>query len=437
MLRCCWVVALSLLLTLANCAQAGLYYSGEPMAELPSQWRGFLLDQQTLRMIGAKPKPGDAAHPLREQYTQKADELEQVLKKRPLTGDELADLGAIYLRLGEVTRALGVLRSAHEDYPKHFHIAANLGTAWQLQGNLGQSALALKEAVSLAPGKMLQAEEYHLKLVELRLKEPKQNQNLDNLFGVKYVGPDGKYVPGKIAEAEKKKLPARAVAVLQQLCLWLPADGRLLWQLAEIANAHGDVKTAAGMMDGCVVQFGLKHKDLRDHREILKLEADKIAKKGSPGQQDHETHVGGILALSKRPLLSKLNQATLPPISATGLNKLPWVLLSETSMDAKLRPSFPKYLQELNGKTITLNGFMQPFKDDLEVGSFMLIEYPVGCWFCEMPELTGIVLIEMPKGKTATYTRDLVRITGQLILNYTDPEEFLFTVRNVKVSGLD
>lgn len=436
MFRLHTVVGFCLLLALPAFCQAGLYYSGEPMAELPSQWRGYLLDQQTLRMIAAKPKPGDPVHPVREQYLQKAEELEKTKKSRALTADELADLGAIYVRLGEVSKALPVLRNAYAQYPNHFHIAANLGTAWQLQGDFQQAALALKHAVELAPGKSQTAEQYHLKLVQLRLKEGKGSQGLDDLFGVRFVGDEGKYQPGKIADKEKKKFPSKAVAIMQQLCLWLPGDARLLWQLGEIANAHGDVKIAAGMMDGCVIQFGLKHKELRDHRLTLRDAVDKMPKTAA-GMGDHQTHVGGILAMSKRPLMSKLNQAALPPVSASGINKLPWMLLGETQIDKKFRPTFANYLKDLNGHQVTLTGFMQPFKDDLDVASFMLIEYPVGCWFCEMPEVTGIILIEMPKGKTATYSRELIRVTGQLMLNYTDPEEFLYTIRNAQVGSVN
>ena len=69
-------------------------------------------------------------------------------------------------------------------------------------------------------------EEYHLKLVRLRLKERGRADVLDDLFGVKYAGE-----PGEMAEVERKKLPDNAVAVVEQLALWLPADGRLLWQL--------------------------------------------------------------------------------------------------------------------------------------------------------------------------------------------------------------
>ena len=80
-----------------------------------------------------------------------------------------------------------------------------------------------------------------------------------------------------------------------------------------------------------------------------------------------------------------------------------------------------------------LSGFMQPLSEDAEAGAFLLIEYPVGCWYCEMPEPTGIVLVELPDGKTCNFTRDQVRVTGKLVLNATDPENFLYTLRQAKV----
>jgi hypothetical protein len=80
---------------------------------------------------------------------------------------------------------------------------------------------------------------------------------------------------------------------------------------------------------------------------------------------------------------------------------------------------------------------MQPLGQELEMGALLLIEYPVGCWYCEMPEITGIVLVELPEGKTATYTRGPVEINGQLKLNSSDPENFLYTISQAKVRKLD
>jgi len=134
-----FVSVLLALLALSASARAGLYYSGEPMAELPSQWRGFLLDQRMLRTLAVKPANG-ATNPEREKYEKAAANLEKAAKDKALTADELADLGAIYIRLGQANKAVDLLRGAQRDHPQHFHIAANLGTAWQMQGDLDQAA---------------------------------------------------------------------------------------------------------------------------------------------------------------------------------------------------------------------------------------------------------------------------------------------------------
>src|SRR5262249_15279939 len=161
---------------------------------------------------------------------------------------------------------LAVLRPAQRANPVHFRLAANLGTAWQASGDLTQAALALAVAVRLAPGKHLAAEQLHLKLVRLRAREKAGTQSLDDLFGVRYVGPSGKYERGTLAAEGSKKLPSTALAATQQLALWLPADGRLLWQLAELAGAHGDVAVSAAILDGCVTEFSLRHDELSAHR---------------------------------------------------------------------------------------------------------------------------------------------------------------------------
>src|SRR6516165_10838929 len=86
------------LLATATGARAGLYYSGEPIAELPSQWRGFLLDQRTLRNLAVKPTAKTPASPLRLKYEEAAAKLRRARQEGRLTADELADLGALEVR---------------------------------------------------------------------------------------------------------------------------------------------------------------------------------------------------------------------------------------------------------------------------------------------------------------------------------------------------
>jgi hypothetical protein len=421
---------------LAAGARAGLYYSGEVLAELPSHWQGFLLDQRMLRNVAVKPDAKNPAAPIRLLYQEEADKLQKLARQRKLSADELADLGALHIRLGEIARAVELLREAQRAHPRHFQIVANLGTAWQLQGDLARAADCLQQAARLAPGKLQKAEELQLRLVQNRQRRSRGSQALDDLFGIRCVGEAGKYEAGKLSAAELKKLPANGVALVQQLALWLPADGRLLWQLAELANAYGDVKTAAAMMDGCVTQFGLGAPELRRHRQVLRAAADALSKASVAGTA-HNKHVSRLPARSRRPLLRSPGAEKLPPISATGINTLPWAVLAETTLDRQYKPTFSRYLRQLDGKSVVLSGFMQPLNEDVEPTSFLLIEYPVGCWYCEMPEMTGIVLVDLAGGKAATFTRGLVKVAGKLKLNAKDPEDFLYTIGQAKVAEAD
>lgn len=433
----CRSAALWALLACAAPASAGLHYSGERFAELPSQWQGFLIDHRLLRNLAVEPTLNLPASPMRKQYKEAASLLEKTAATRQLTADELADLGALYLRLGELAKAITLLRQGQRDHVDHFQITANLGTAWQLQGNLDAAAACLEQAVKLAPEKLRKAEQYHLRLVRFRQRQRAGTCNLDDLFGVRYQAEGGGYEPGKLADAERKKLPADAVAVVQQLALWLPADGLLLWQLAELANAHGDFNTAAAIMDGCVSEFGLRTAELRQRRQVTRAAADELAKSKPAlalSKAAHAGHLAGLKPRSRRPLVNRLDAAALPAVNPTGVNLLPWSVLGETSIDRKFPPGFPSYLQELDGKQVTLRGHVQPLGDDPDINVFLLIEYPVGCWFCETPGLTGIIRVELPEDQSIAYTRNAIRATGKLVLNRSDPENFLFILRDAKVS---
>src|SRR5262245_58366681 len=431
---CRWMVALGIVFADGGAAlRAGLYYSGETYTELPSQWRGVLLDQRTLRNIAAAPQPGKDENPARTHYLEEAAKLE---KKGRLGADEQADLGALHVRLGQVNKAVELLRTAQREHPNHFFIAANLGTACQLQGNLAQAADALQQAVRLAPGKLQAAEELHLKLVRLRLQAPRGPADLDDLFGVRYVNDRGEFEPGKIAAAEKKKLPARAAALVQQLALWLPADGPLLWQLAELANAYGDARTAASLMEGCVVQFGMTNRDLRRRRLLLKEVVAKLPPVPLGDKAGHQPgHAGSLVFRSRKPLISGLVETALPPISDAGVNPVPWEVFTSTAYEGKFPPKYSSYMKDLGGKKISLAGFLQPLND--EGSAFLLIEFPVGCWYCEMPEFTGIILLDPSAGEPIRFERGLQRVVGRLSLNTNDPEDFLFTLREAKIAPID
>lgn len=426
--------SLLVLLFLAAPAHAGLYYSGEQQAELPSAWRGFLPDHRALRTI-AVGGPNVVPTLLHEQYRQAAEKLQAAAGLRALSADEAADLGALYLRLGQPDKALGALVAAQRKHPDHFRLAANLGAAWQMNGDLDKAAETLRDALKFAPTAWKAAETYHLKLIESRRRDRKGVAELDDLFGVKYVGASGKPEPGTIDPAERKKLPGDAAALVQQLCLWFPADGRLLWQLGEIANAHGDVRTAAAILDGCVTEFAIPSASARQRRTMYRAAADEIAKLPD---SEHEKHRGDLKFKSPRPLVKKLDGSVLPAIRPDGVNTLPWLVLGETSIARPFKPTFAKYLEDLDGKRIALTGFMQPVgAEAADLGSFLLVENPIGCWFCESPDPSGIVYVALARGQSVSLMKGLIKVTGTLQLNRDDPEQYVYAIKGAKIGEPD
>ena len=232
---------------------------------------------------------------------------------------------------------------------------------------------------------------------------------LDDLFGIHFLNANGRYEPGHLASADHKKLSADALAQVQLLAIWLPADVRLLWLLGEMANVQGDAKTAAAIFDGCVTEFNSRSADLRQHRQLTRAVAEEQAKqKGAEAhagaEANSEAHLAAWRPRSKRPLATRQDHADLPAVVASGVNYLPWTVLADTLVERDFHPTFPHYLLDLDGKTVSLTGFIQPLNEDLELNSFMLIEYPIGCWYCEMPELNSIVFVELTAGKTFTHT---------------------------------
>jgi tetratricopeptide (TPR) repeat protein len=409
--------AVAALLALTPSAVAGLHLSTETANELPARWRGFLADHRALRLLAL---PGGAS-PLHDAYADARLRLESAARLRPLAADEAADLGALHLRLGDPAKALAVLRPAARTHPDHFQLAANLGTAWQRTGDLDQAAAALADAVRLAPPRWRPFEDAHLRLVRLRRAEGKAAATApDDLFSVRWTGEPGKPVRG---------LPADAVAVAQQLALWLPADGRLLWLAGETANAGGDVRTAAAILDGCVTEFALGPDLLRRHRQ-----AYRAAVEAADAANDHARFTPTTAFRSARPLARTFDPSRLPAIDPTGPTPLPWAALAETTVGRRFPPTYLPFVDKLDGRRVTVTGHVRPGGD---AGGFLLTEYPVGCWFCETPDPTALVNVEPSAGTPTDAGRTAVTVTGTLRLNRTDPEGYLFRLTDATVKRSD
>jgi tetratricopeptide (TPR) repeat protein len=273
--------------------QAGLYNTAEPM-EGPEMTSGvakplsFLHFQDVftgLFGIGNE-RPASTE---RKRYLARTSELQARLRTGAITVEERVNLAAYLVRLRQYEEAVQVLTPAAAQERRNFMVFANLATAHQLAGRLDRAVLYLQQAKDLLPqewpgltkeqlGWYRQAEKYHLALVKARLRETgtrtKAPESLDALFGgdqgaVHFVGESGQYEAGKLAAAQRAKLPKDALAAVQQLVLWLPDDTRLYWLLGELYNAEGDVAAAAKVFEDCVWSRRFDAAALREHRKVV------------------------------------------------------------------------------------------------------------------------------------------------------------------------
>jgi tetratricopeptide (TPR) repeat protein len=315
------VVALGCLASTST-VRAGLYIPGEPpdisLKDGKPQALPFDVFRLKLRDYKSVAMPQPESE-LRGHYLKRRAEL---LAKGPsqLTLEEQVALSGLLIRLRELERALDLLHAASRRAPNDFPLQSNYALVFHLQGSRLDALQLQNAALQLRPRQisgfgadqtawLLRVEKALFDVQRLRLREQKDKgsrgvpETVDELFPVKFVGENGHYEAGSIAAAEKSRLPEDAIAVVQQLLLWLPDDSRLYWLLAELYNADSAPATAATIFDECMDSRGFQTKELGEHRRLVK---EALANQQTAAPDDSKSWtkhpeafwiIGGILAI--------------------------------------------------------------------------------------------------------------------------------------------
>ncbi|MCS6975803.1 MAG: tetratricopeptide repeat protein [Gemmatales bacterium] len=296
-------------IALLGCARpswAGLYDPTQPLQPVPDPQEFLLRQLAELRSLGPPDVLlGGQTSAARDEALARIQHLRQQGER--LSAADTAALGALLIRVRrtqpggqDFEEALQVLEAARRRFPRDFYILTNLATAYQLTGRLDAAASLLQEALDYAPPELRTLERYHLQLVRERSREQVTLglAPLDRLFlgpdrtPVRYVGPQGEWQVGTLADAERAKLPngsvAEAMRIVQHLLLWFPDDARLMWQFGELANASGDLKTAALALGQAVYNFRLSTPQLKERRFILQEAVAWREVLGRAGDEDRQ-----------------------------------------------------------------------------------------------------------------------------------------------------
>lgn len=118
---------------------------------------------------------------------------------------------------------------------------------------------------------------------------PVRNPSPDsNPWGIRFVGPDGRYQPGSISADEKKKVTPELVQGLADLLALNPLDGSLWAWMGEFLNADGEVGPALECFERArSLQFTPKwlnehRRALEDHQRAQTREATAQASRALP-----------------------------------------------------------------------------------------------------------------------------------------------------------
>jgi predicted Zn-dependent protease len=295
--RIFFAVAVSGCLYIASPSQAGLYSMAEPIrgpaesgAEIaPMRSSLFQNELALLTNIPNEQPPNKDAKERRQRYLDRRADLERQNRLGTLTVEQKINLSECLIRFRQYDAAITLLAPLARQERNNFLVYANLGTAYQLTGQLPEALEALKLAKLSWPrewkgwtSQQLQwfgrVETYHTKLVLRRLSEAEHagrqldisKLGVDDIFGVQFVGENAQYEAGQMAAAERAKLPPDALAVVQQLLIWMPDDTRLYWLMGELLNGEGDIKGAKEVFDQCSWTRRFGADQLKKHLQIVR-----------------------------------------------------------------------------------------------------------------------------------------------------------------------
>ncbi len=99
--------------------------------------------------------------------------LDNAITKRGQTEDDFkneSNIALYYMKLGEVKKALQILEPLAKEYPGEYTILANLGTAYELDGQLNKALQHIKKGYEINPDSHLGSEWIHIKILEAKIR---------------------------------------------------------------------------------------------------------------------------------------------------------------------------------------------------------------------------------------------------------------------------
>lgn len=121
--------------------------------------------------------------------------------------------------------------------------------------------------------------------------------------------------------------------------------------------------------------------------------------------------------------------------------EITWETLSKVSFKKKIHaidggwyshPFFGKEILALNGKEVSIKGFVFPFNTGEEL--YFLSAFPYSsCFFCGGAGPESVIQLELKKGQRTFKMDEVVRFKGKLLLNYDNLEQLNYVLQEAEI----
>lgn len=140
------------------------------------------------------------------------------------------------------------------------------------------------------------------------------------------------------------------------------------------------------------------------------------------------------LALSKQSHALTISKT---PAESVGIPQGAWNILAhatdgtDPSTAITALPNITPEMRQLAGKKVELSGYLQPLNTGFAKKEYLLSRVPFHCAFCYGGGRASLALIESSQHIKAG--DQLIRLSGTLQLQETDPEDYYFVLKNAEL----
>src|SRR5882724_8073049 len=97
----------------------------------------------------------------------------------------------------------------------------------------------------------------------------------------------------------------------------------------------------------------------------------------------------------------------------------------------------PDFIKRLDGRDVEMIGFMMPLTEVKDITEFLLVPSMWGCCYGQPPAVNHIVVVRMPKGQTAKFFSDVIRVRGRFNVGETKEGNYLVSLYVLTPESID